>query len=66
MHFSGSQQQVAAEVTSVVSDYVRPHPWDSPGKNAGVGCHFLLHSSRLIMLKKKKIEYLFVYFKVFP
>ena len=20
----------------------RPHPWDSPGKNTGVGCHFLL------------------------
>ena len=20
-----------------------PGPWDSPGKNAGVGCHFLLH-----------------------
>ena len=20
-------------------------PWDSPGKNPGVGCHFLLHSS---------------------
>ena len=20
-----------------------PHPWDSPGKNTGVGCHFLLH-----------------------
>ena len=20
-----------------------PRPWDSPGKNAGVGCHFLLH-----------------------
>ena len=19
-----------------------PHPWDSPGKNAAVGCHFLL------------------------
>ena len=19
-----------------------PHPWDSPGKNNGVGCHFLL------------------------
>ena len=18
-----------------------PHPWDSPGKNSGVGCHFL-------------------------
>ena len=38
-------------VTSVVSDSVRPHrrqptrlprPWDSPGKNTGVGCHFLL------------------------
>ena len=35
----------------VVSDSVRPHrwqptrlprPWDSPGKNTGVGCHFLL------------------------
>ena len=20
-----------------------PHPWDSPGRNTGVGCHFLLH-----------------------
>ena len=38
-------------VTSVVADSVRPHrweptrlprPWDSPGKNTGVGCHFLL------------------------
>ena len=37
-------------VASVVSDSVRPHrrqptrlpsPWDSPGKNTGVGCHFL-------------------------
>ena len=36
---------------SVMSDSVRPHrrqptrlprPWDSPGKNTGVGCHFLL------------------------
>ena len=36
---------------SVVSDSVRPHrrqptrlprPWDSPGKNIAVGCHFLL------------------------
>ena len=35
----------------VVSDSMRPHrqhptrlphPWDSPGKNIGVGCHFLL------------------------
>ena len=38
-------------VASVVSDSVRPHrqqptrlphPWDSPGKNAGVVCHFFL------------------------
>ena len=25
-----------------MSDSVRPHPWDSPGKKTGVGCHFLL------------------------
>ena len=25
-----------------MSDSVRPHPWDSPGKNIGVGCLFLL------------------------
>ena len=39
------------QVASVMSDSVRPHrrqptglcrPWDSPGKNTGVGCHFLL------------------------
>ena len=38
-------------VASLVSDSVRPHrrqptrlprPWDSPGKNTGVGCHCLL------------------------
>ena len=42
---------VCAHVCSVVSDSLRPHglyptrllcPWDSPGKNTGVGCHFLL------------------------
>ena len=25
-----------------MSDSVWPHSWDSPGKNTGVGCHFLL------------------------
>ena len=44
-------KNAAAAVTSVVSDSVRPQrrqptrlprPWDSPGKNTGVGCHFLL------------------------
>ena len=43
-------------ITSVVSDSVRPHrqqptrlprPWDSPGKNTGVGCHFLLQSMKV-------------------
>ena len=46
----------AASVTSVVSDSVRPHrwqptrlprPWDSPGKNTGVGCHFLLQCMKV-------------------
>ena len=43
-------------VTSVVSDSVRPHrwqptrfprPWDSPGKNTGVDCHFLLQCMKV-------------------
>ena len=46
----------AAAVVSVVSDSVRPHrrqpnsllyPWDSPGKNTGVGCHFLLQCMKV-------------------
>ena len=24
-----------------------PHPWDSPGKNIGVGCHFLLQCMKV-------------------
>ena len=39
-----------------VSDSVRPYrwkptrlpcPWDSPGKNTGVGCHFLLQCMKV-------------------
>ena len=30
---------------------VSPRPWDSPGKNTGVGCHFLLQC-----MKVKKSE----------
>ena len=39
-----------------MSDSVRPHrwqptrlhhPWDSPGKNTGVGCHFLLQCMKM-------------------
>ena len=41
---------------SVVSNSVRPHrwqptrlprPWDSPSKNTGVGCHFLLQCMKV-------------------
>ena len=24
-----------------------PHPWDSPGKNTGVGCHFLFQCMKV-------------------
>ena len=43
-------------MASVVSDSVLPHrqqptrfprPWDSPGKNTGVGCHFLLQCMKV-------------------
>ena len=43
-------------IASVVSGSVRPHrrqstrllrPWDSPGKNTGVGCHFLLQCMKV-------------------
>ena len=47
-----SNMQMHCLVTSVISNSLWPHgpwparllcPWDSPGKNTGVGCHFLLH-----------------------
>ena len=55
-HFSLSNNNLCSRsapcyVTSVMSDSVRPprwqptrlsRPWDSPGENTGVGCHFLL------------------------
>ena len=30
-----------------------PHPWDSPGKNTGVGCHFLLQILGILPGKRK-------------
>ena len=44
------------QVASVVSDSMRPQrrqptrlprPWDSPGKNPGVGCHYLLQCMKV-------------------
>ena len=52
----GSSLCCCRYVASVVSDSVRPHrqqptrlprPWDSPSKNIGVGCHFLLQCMKV-------------------
>ena len=53
----------ACLVASVVSDSLQPYgprparllcPWDSPGKNTGVGCHFLLHDKSRQHIKKQR------------
>ena len=31
-----------------------PHPWDSPGKNTEVGCHFLLQCMKVKVKAKVK------------
>ena len=50
----------ACQVASAVSDSVRLHrqqptrllcSWDCPGKNTGVGCHFLLHFLGIVNLQ---------------
>ena len=47
-----------------MSDSVRPHwrqptkfprPWDSPGKNTGVGCHFLLQYMKVELLSRVQL-----------
>ena len=56
MHKGYTHHCCCCEVTSVVSDSVRPHrrqptrlprPWESPGKNTAVGCHFLLQCMKV-------------------
>ena len=60
MYIIGSFHLIEAcccrQVASVVSNSVQPHrrqptrlpcPWDSPGKNTGVGCHFLLQQMKV-------------------
>ena len=57
---SGQMTKIACccccEVASVMSNSVQPHrrqstrlhrSWDSPGKNTGVGCHFLLQCMKV-------------------
>ena len=50
-HYIATATAAAKSLQSCPTDSVRPHrrqptglprPWDSPGKNTGVGCHFLL------------------------
>ena len=33
-----------------------PHPWDSPGKNTGVGCHFLLQCVKVKSLSRVRLS----------
>ena len=54
-------------VLSIVSDSVRPqrrqptrlsHPWDSPGKNTGVGCHFLFQCMKVKVKSLSRVRLL--------
>ena len=51
-----SNAAAAAKLCQSCTDSVQPqswqptrllHPWDSPGKNTGVGCHFLLQCMKV-------------------
>ena len=51
-----------------MSNSVRPHrqqpnrlpcPWDSPGKNTGVGCHFLLQCMKVKSVHKDFLTSIF-------
>ena len=59
-HMCNTKVYICCWVASVVSNSVWPHrrqptrllcPWDSPGKNTGVGCRFLLQKYRGAFLK---------------
>ena len=36
-----------SEVTPQMAAHQAPRPWDSPGKNIGVSCHFLLQCMKV-------------------
>ena len=42
-HFS----RVRLRATPQTAAHQAPRPWDSPGKNTGVGCHFLLQCMKV-------------------
>ena len=35
-----------------------PRPWDSPGKNSGVGCHFLLQCMKVKVKSLSRVRFL--------
>ena len=39
--------RVRLHATPQMAAHQAPHPWDSPGKNTGVGCHFLLQCMKV-------------------
>ena len=39
--------RVRLRVTPQTAAHQAPRPWDSPGKNTGVGCHFLLQCRKV-------------------
>ena len=55
------KERVCVLSCSVISDFLRPvacqAPWGSPGKNTGVGCHFLLHRKRVSSSRASSSSY---------
>ena len=56
VHSNCNMKKSVSVSSSVVSDSVQPHrrqptrlphPWDSPGKSTGVGCHFPLQCMKV-------------------
>ena len=41
--------------TPEMAAHEAPRPWDSPGKNTGVGCHFLLQCMKV--KSESEVEY---------
>ena len=42
-------------VTPQTAAHQAPHPWDSLGKNTGVGCHFLLQCVKVKSLSRVRL-----------
>ena len=52
LHFTLKWRSITSVMSNSVQPHRRqptrlPHPWDSPGKNTGVGCHFLLQCMKV-------------------